>query len=302
MNDDLTSLYSTWLNLLPQAFAQLAPANPGAGAANKAAPYPVDQIQRAMGGLDTMLTQLYQSYLPLLANGKLTAEPLKGLADSSAAAFNQMLAMSANPFAGLPPMMDGAHFGAGTNQLASGLERTFGGLAEAFGMGPARELKGAWGDMLTASAAKQRAQLEYLALVAQAFGKGTLALVQELQAMAGRGEHVDSLLAFIRLWAKAVDGPLHETMQGGPGLEVTAKVIRAASLHREQIQKTVALASTALHVPTRAEMDSAFKEIQELKRELRRLKKAPEVAPVPARAARTPAKKSTTGAKKGSRA
>jgi hypothetical protein len=92
-------------------------------------------------------------------------------------------------------------------------------------------------------------------------------------------------------------------------------VIRAASLHREQVQKTVALASTALHVPTRAEMDSAFKEIQELKRELRRLKKAPEVAPVPAPApapapapsrargqARAPAKKSTTRAKQGSRA
>jgi class III poly(R)-hydroxyalkanoic acid synthase PhaE subunit len=164
--------------------------------------------------------------------------------------------------------------GAGTNQLQLGIERTFGGLGDAFGLGPMRELEQAWRDMLAASTAKQRAQAEYLALVAQAWSAGTTGLVKELQAMGQRGERVESLLAFIRLWAKCVDAPLHETMQGARGLEVTAKVIRAASQHREQLQKTIGIASEALHVPTRKDMDDAFREIQELKRELRRLKKA----------------------------
>ena len=92
--------------------------------------------------------------------------------------------------------------------------------------------------------------------------------------MGARGERVESLLDFIRLWAKAVDAPLHEIMQGAHGLDVTAKVIRASSQHREQLQKTIAIASEALHIPTRKDMDDAFREIQELKRELRRLKKA----------------------------
>ena len=171
--------------------------------------------------------------------------------------------------------MPGAHpQAAGTGQLQHGIERTFGGLGDAFGLGPLRELEQAWREMLIASAAKQRAQVEYLALVAQAWNKGTLGLLQELQAMGARGERVESLLAFIRLWAKSVDAPLHETMQEARGLEVTAKVIRAASQHREQLQKTIGLASEALHVPTRKDMDDAFREIQELKRELRRLKKA----------------------------
>ena len=92
--------------------------------------------------------------------------------------------------------------------------------------------------------------------------------------MAARGERVESLLAFIRLWAKAIDAPLHEAMQGERGLEVTAKVIRASTQHRQQLQRAIGLASEALYVPTRADLDQAFREIQELKRELRRLKRA----------------------------
>ena len=67
---------------------------------------------------------------------------------------------------------------------------------------------------------------------------------------------------------------MHEAMQSARGLEVTAKLIGASSQHRQQLQKAIGLASEALHVPTRADMDDAFREIQELKRELRRLKKA----------------------------
>jgi hypothetical protein len=40
------------------------------------------------------------------------------------------------------------------------------------------------------------------------------------------------------------------------------------------VQRLVGVASTALHVPTRDDLGEAFREIQELKRELRRLKRA----------------------------
>lgn len=275
MTDHPTSLYTAWLDALPQAFRAMVP---GAGAGvppvadaafeNAALPFPADQVGKAINLLDGMLTQLYQGYLPLLAKGQLTAQPLKALADGASDTMQRMLAGWANPLASL------ASPGAGTSQLQLGIARTFGGLGDAFGLGPMRELDQAWRDMLTASAAKQRAQAEYLALVAQAWSAGTKGLVKELQATGQRGERVESLLAFVRLWAKCVDAPLHETMQGARGLEVTAKVIRAASQHREQLQKTIAIASEALHVPTRKDMDDAFREIQELKRELRRLKQA----------------------------
>ena len=276
MTDSPTSLYTAWLDILPQAFRAMMPAAgmataPAAAAVppdGQAMPFPADQIGVALKTLDGLLTQIYQGYLPALAKGGITAPAtLPGWAE---------LAQSMQPWAA---MLQGAATGAsgagnGTAQLQLGIERTFGGLAEAFGLGPMRELEQAWREMLVASATKQRAQVDYLALVVEAWNQGTRGLLQELQAMAARGEQVESLLALIRLWARSVDAPLHETMQGSRGLEVTAKVIRAASQHREQLQKTIGLASEALHVPTRKDLDDAFREIQELKRELRRMKRA----------------------------
>jgi predicted secreted protein len=262
MTDSMTSLYSAWFDTLPQAFRALVP-TPGAAApaaapaaSNGASmPFPADQIGKAFSMLDGTLRQIYQNYLPLLAKGPLTAEPLMAMAQAAM----QAVAGASKP---------------GASQLQLGIERTFGGLGDAFGLRPMRNLEEAWRDMMVANAAKQRAQAEYLAIVAEAFNKGTRGLVQELQAMGGRGEHVESLLTFIRLWAKAIDAPLHEAMQGARGLEVTAKVIRASTEHRQQLQRAIGLASEALYVPTRADLDQAFREIQELKRELRRVKRA----------------------------
>jgi Poly(R)-hydroxyalkanoic acid synthase subunit (PHA_synth_III_E) len=304
MTDSPSSLYATWLNALPDAFRAMLPAEasaagarPAASAAFEAAPlpFPADQIAGAVNMLEGLLTQLYQGYLPLLAKGNLSAEALQAMADGASDSVNRLLAAMARPLGALsgPPGMNGLAQGlqpwasmlqglvpglgagaSGTNPLQLGMDRAFGGLGEAFGLGPLRELEQAMREMLAASSAKQRAQLEYLAVVAQAWKTGTTGLVRELQAMGARGERVESLLGFIRLWAKAIDAPMHDAMQGAHGLEVTAKMIRASSEHRLHLQKAIGLASEALHVPTRADMDAAFREIQELKREMRRLKKA----------------------------
>lgn len=293
MSDNLASLYDGWTRAVPEAFRMLMPgamsaAMPGtarasaADSAGAAAPFPVGQIGAALGVFEGVLTQLYQAYLPLFAQGKVTAEPFEAMAQTATKAFDALRLPLQQGLPGLPSADAWPALAAsalpGAAQLQLGIERTFGGLGEAFGLGPTRQLQNAWREMLSASVAKQGAQAEYLALAAQAFATGTATLMQDLQAMALRGERVESLLAFIRMWAKAVDAPLHDAMQGGPGLDASAKVIRASTAHRQQVQKVVGIASTALHVPTRDDMSSAFREIQELKRELRRLKRALPVA------------------------
>lgn len=285
MTEQATSLYAAWLQSIPEAFRGLVPTmNGGAPTVVDAKPdattlpFPADQIASALNVLNDVLTRIYQGYLPLLAQGEITKQPIEAMASAVTAAFNGMLAFpngKSMPWSlagGLPTQLSGLI--PGMSQLQVGMERAFGGLGEAFGLGPMRELEKAWREMLSATAAKQRAQVEYLALVAKAFSEGTTSLLQELQAMGARGESVDSLLAFMRLWVKAVDGPIHKAMQGKAGLEVTARVIRASSRHREQLQRVVGIASGALHVPTREQMNDAFREIQQLKRELRRLKRA----------------------------
>lgn len=308
MTDNPLSLYTAWLGALPDAFRMFAPfgapppGTPAKGDAGDAGdttkrpalPFPADQVGKAVDMLGGLLTQLYQAYLPLLGADGLNAKGIEALADGFSSGFERLLAASdasaqalaklteerhAAPFMEqLPPLLKDLIPGAGgstagAGQLRLGLERTFGGLSDAFGLQPTRALEQAWRDSLVAAAAKQRAQVEYLGLVAQAWATGTRALLRDLQAMGERGERVDSLLAFVRRWARAVDGPLHDTMQSERGLAITAKLIRASTLHSEQLRQAVSVASEALSVPTRAEMDDAYREIQELKRELRRLRK-----------------------------
>ena len=111
---------------------------------------------------------------------------------------------------------------------------------------------------------------------------------------------VDTMLALVRLWARTMDEAMHDAMQSPRALQATAKLIRASASSRQQQQRIVAIASEALNVPTRAEVDDAYREIQELKRELRRLRKgvpldSPTPAATPARKASSPRKK-TKGA------
>lgn len=312
MTETQTSLYNLWFETVPGFFRAMMPpgsvvtgASQDTGNAEPAAalPFPTDQIAKALGAMNGTLPQLYQAYLPLLTQGALTAEPLQALVNTATENFNRLreallvsssawpdlqqwngMAQLARPWnlwtgallAGEHPHANAPH------PLQVGMERTFGGLADAFGLGPKRQLEDAWREMLAAGFAKQRAQLEYLLVVGEAWGKGTEHLLHELKEMGARGERIESLLAFIRLWAKTVDVAMHEAMQSERGLAATTKLMRAATRHRQQLQKAVALTSEALYMPTRGDVDEAYREIQELKREVRRLKKALQPA-VPAR-------------------
>ena len=162
--------------------------------------------------------------------------------------------------------------------LALNIEHAYGGLADAFGLAPLRDLDRAGQGMVSAALAHRKAQADYFAVVVGAFGKGAEALMARFAEMSQRGESVDTLLALLRLWAHTTDEAMHEAMQSPPALKASAELLRAAARLRGQQQQVVAIVSEALHVPTRVEMDDAYREIQEIKRELRRLRKA--AAPV----------------------
>ena len=51
-------------------------------------------------------------------------------------------------------------------------------------------------------------------------------------------------------------------------------MIRAGTRYREASHRLVAIASEAINVPTRVEVDEAYRHIQELKREVRRLRRS----------------------------
>lgn len=166
-----------------------------------------------------------------------------------------------------------------SSPIAMGAERTFGAFADALGMRPMRELQDALQRLAGAESQRRAALAAYLGVVAQAFGEGSQQLLARLEEMGARGEQVSSMVAFMRLWAKQVDGAMQTALQSEAGLAASVQAMRAASQRRGELQRLVALACTSLNIPTRAEVDDAFSEIQQLKRELRRLRKGPTTVP-----------------------
>jgi class III poly(R)-hydroxyalkanoic acid synthase PhaE subunit len=326
------SLYGWWFDAIPNLLAQLAPAagsDMAAPVSNRGAPpLPTGQMSQMMGQMgqalglaQRLMKPLYEvlfQALTLNQSGhafdrlEQSLQGWMGNMTDRLSTLNQALSVQpalasaigagwANaPFASLAEAM---------TPLSLNLERAYGGLADAFGLASSRALQQALRDMAAASVAHRQAQVEYLGLVVGALAKGNDGLMTQLADMGRRGESIDSVKALVRLWARTADQSMHTAMRSPGALEASARLVRTAMQSRGQQQRVVAIASQALNIPTRAEVDEAYREIQELKRELRRLRKpqASEVEASPAvartRAARaapamapakTPAPRKTT--------
>jgi polyhydroxyalkanoate synthesis regulator phasin len=303
-------LYDWWFGALPTLLGGWAapPKHERNGAAHAAAaPFPTGRVFDALKVTQELMENLYGGYFRALiarrpgeelrAFEELVHDRMAGLGDKLAGVGE---ALSGHPdFKALMPGLAGAAMASITQALkplSTNIERAYGGLADAFGLAPLRELDAAGRDMAVAALAHRRAQAEYLDVAMVAAGKGLEIMMARLAEMGGRGESVDTMLALVRLWAKTMDEAMHEAMQSPRALQASADLIRASARSRQHQQRIVAIASEALNVPTRAEMDEAYREIQELKRELRRLRKAA-VLPSPVSAA-PPARKTAAARRK----
>jgi polyhydroxyalkanoate synthesis regulator phasin len=307
------SLYTWWFGLMPALFGSAAvPSNGkrGSAASEPSLPFPAGRASDALKMTQALLETLYGGYFRALiarrpgeelrAFEELLHDRMAGLGDKLAGVGE---ALSGHPdFKALMPGLAGAAMASiadALKPLSTNMERAFGGLADAFGLAPLREIEGAARDMAFAALAHRRAQAEYLDVAMIAASKGLETMMARLAEMGERGESVDTMLALVRLWARTVDEAMHEAMQSPRALQASADLIRASARSRQHQQRVVAIASEALNVPTRAEMDEAYREIQELKRELRRLRKGAAVVAAPAAAPR--ARKPLAAARKKAR-
>jgi hypothetical protein len=172
--------------------------------------------------------------------------------------------------------------GATPETLATGFDRTFGALGDALGFGPLRKLQAAYQDLVAATVAQNDARMTYVMLVQSALATGFEGLLQRLAGMAEAGDRVDSVLALLRMWAASTEQAVHRVLQSEPGLAATAALSRAGITHRRKMQHISGIVADTLDMATRSELDEAYREIQNLKREMRALRPAP-VLPVPAK-------------------
>jgi polyhydroxyalkanoate synthesis regulator phasin len=171
--------------------------------------------------------------------------------------------------------------GASTQGHASTFDRTFGALTDALGFGPMRKLQSAWQDLLAATYAQNEARASYALLVQSAFAVGLEGLLQRLAEMAEKGERVDSVFALLRLWAVNAEEAVHKVLQSPDGMTATANVARAGLGYRRKIQHMASIIADGLDLATRRDLDEAYREIHELKREVRKLRPLARVSAEP---------------------
>jgi poly(hydroxyalkanoate) synthase III subunit E len=158
--------------------------------------------------------------------------------------------------------------------LLIGFDRTFGGLFDALGFGPMRKLQAGLQDLAAASLAQNQARGAYAMLVQGAFASGLERLMLQLSKMADAGERVDSVLALLKMWAVNTEQAVHEVLQSEGGLEATAALARAGVAHRRKLQHAAGIVADSLDMATRRELDEVYRELHELKREMRALRSA----------------------------
>jgi class III poly(R)-hydroxyalkanoic acid synthase PhaE subunit len=152
-------------------------------------------------------------------------------------------------------------------------ERTFGGMTEVPGMGYNRELNAkllgsfdSWVDM-------QKASAEYHTILSRAFGQSFESFMKKLVDLSEKGESIDSMQDLINLWFDTVDEVFVVMYVSEEYLEIQKNLAAAAMTNRMRLQEVLEIVLKMFDLPTRSELDDAYKALNDLRREVRALKK-----------------------------
>jgi class III poly(R)-hydroxyalkanoic acid synthase PhaE subunit len=163
-------------------------------------------------------------------------------------------------------------------------EQTFGSLTQSPILGPSREFNGkllrsfdAWTDLY-------RASIDYQAVLAtiqvSSFEKLMQELLQQAEAELEQGkkgrEQAKDWRYFQNVWTDVADRVFHEAFCEEENLKIRGKFLNALNTYRLRQQELTELWMKLLNVPVpvRSEVDEIHKNLYELRKEVKRLKKA----------------------------
>ncbi len=166
---------------------------------------------------------------------------------------------------------------ASSNQLSNlywtAYQETLGRLVNMPGFGFTRELQqklltgfGAWMEL-------RRASVDFQLALATAWETIYEKVLHEMMVRSEQGNPITSIADLTRLWTSAADQGLEQVFRSEQYLEAQRNFVNAAMkyrLHEREVYETFAQLS---NIPTRTEVDEAHRNIYELRRELRALKK-----------------------------
>lgn len=177
------------------------------------------------------------------------------------------------------------HFGQASTGDGSGLielmnlygdayGRTFGRLLESPSLGHTRELnedllKGfdAWLDY-------RRASFEYQVELAEGWTRAFEEFMQKLVSLAEKGETVQSLRQLVLLWIDVIDQVFAEVFRSKEYIRIQGHLVNTATAYKLREREIVEAFLKISHLPSRSELDEAYRRIYHLRKDVKELKNA----------------------------
>jgi class III poly(R)-hydroxyalkanoic acid synthase PhaE subunit len=152
-------------------------------------------------------------------------------------------------------------------------EETFGGLTQTPPLGLSREFNGKIMRGFDAWIKLYRASIDYQVVLnliqMQSFEK----LIQELTLLAEKGEKVKEWQQFLELWCRIADEVFEKAFCCEDNLKVRGKFLNALNNYKLCQQQLMEVWMTMMNIPVRSEVDEVHKNIYELRKEVKSIKK-----------------------------
>jgi Poly(R)-hydroxyalkanoic acid synthase subunit (PHA_synth_III_E) len=207
----------------------------------------------------------------------LAATTTTGKGAEMLADYQDLAASFMNPFAILGRVEAGAK-----NPLLDAMEYTYGAVSDALGFGAPLAFQKSMREIISAGVDRERAQADLLARLNTAWPRIGEGVGKRLTELANEGKSPARLLELLRVWTVVAEQVFHEILQSPEGLAAIAGYLRATTRYRLEVNRIIELLSEFYNIPTRAEVDDAYREIQSLKREVRALRRSMPSAPIEA--------------------
>ena len=199
----------------------------------------------------------------------LAAATQSGRGAEMLADYQHMAATFLNPFAILGRVEAGTK-----NPLLDAMEHTYGAVSDALGFGAPRAFQKSMREIIAAGIERERAQADLLARLNTAWPRIGEGVGKRLTELASEGKSPARLIELLRVWTTVSEQVFHEILQSPEGLAAIGGFLRATTRYRIEVNRIIELLSEFYNIPTRAEVDEAYREIQNLKRELRALRRS----------------------------
>lgn len=149
----------------------------------------------------------------------------------------------------------------------------FAGVGEIPHFGVSREKNAKIMRLVDAVVDLRKHSLTFHSAFAQALARAVEATVEQLGKVAAKGEKITSVRDLMRLWYRTADASLLVTFNSQEFLDIQNQFSKAQQDYKLTQRSVVEDILRNFDIPTRSEVDEAYKVIHDLKKEVRALKK-----------------------------